>query len=627
MLYKIYKEKLEAITKSGMFSIFPKCSDREQWEKIDNNLRSHIINEGEVFLGYDWPRFKATDYMEYYKEGSRKSWDTVFKSVFDALTKLVIAECIEGKGRFLDDITNGVWARCEDTSWVHTGHLKNVGEEHIPIINKNYLDLRTCSTGSQLAHVYYFLKPQLDEISPLICKRIEYEIQNRIIDCYIENDYWWMNLTEGGTINNWNPHCNKNIIRTAMIMEKDDSKLKAVMNKALKSLDVFLSIHADDGACDEGPGYWKGAGFSYLTILSFLSEIYGISIDSFLDDRIKNMGSYIYKVIISDDFYMSYADGNGRNPMYDVKLYKTALSLEDKALMELATDTFKIHRERNEFYDYFIYILHDYAEYIMGYDKIKGYVPTNDKAYYQKDSILPDAHIAAYRQNKASADGFFVGIKGGHNDESHNHNDIGVVYVYYNGQPVIIDVGAGMYTIKTFSPDRYDIWTMQSKWHSLPVINGFMQKDGIEFKSSDFNSITSDDISIASMNVAAAYPSETGIRSFVREIALNRMIDSVMIADSIEMNESCSNITFNMTVLQKPIIDTNGAVTLSNGLCDIILDYDTEYLEPYVEKKDVRSDKKLSESWGSSIFRLSFKMIKPIKKHTFKYTFNARRSK
>ena len=39
-----------------------------------------------------------------------------FKRRF-ALGSLAIAECAEDKGRFLDDIMNGIWCICEESSW------------------------------------------------------------------------------------------------------------------------------------------------------------------------------------------------------------------------------------------------------------------------------------------------------------------------------------------------------------------------------------------------------------------------------------------------------------------------------------------------------------------------------
>jgi hypothetical protein len=86
------------------------------------------------------------------------------------------------------------------------------------------------------------------------------------------------------------------------------------------------------------------------------------------------------------------------------------------------------------------------------------------------------------RDKEGSTDGLFVAAKGGHNDESHNHNDIGNYVIYYNGQPVLIDVGRGTYTRKTFSSRRYDIWYNCSDYHNVPTINGVTQPAGANLK-------------------------------------------------------------------------------------------------------------------------------------------------
>ena len=96
---------------------------------------------------------------------------------------------------------------------------------------------------------------------------------------------------------------------------------------------------------------------------------------------------------------------------------------------------------------------------------------------------LPGIQIMAARVREGSADGLYLAAQGGHNAESHNHNDVGNFIVYANGEPAIIDVGVETYTAKTFSPQRYDIWTMQSAYHNLPTVNGVMQGAGREFEA------------------------------------------------------------------------------------------------------------------------------------------------
>ena len=85
---------------------------------------------------------------------------------------------------------------------------------------------------------------------------------------------------------------------------------------------------------------------------------------------------------------------------------------------------------------------------------------------------------------KNASDWFFA-AKGGHNNESHNHNDIGTFILYKGSVPIFADAGVGTYTKSTFDHNRYTIWSMQSSWHNLPAINGKPQKNGAHYKASD----------------------------------------------------------------------------------------------------------------------------------------------
>ena len=66
---------------------------------------------------------------------------------------------------------------------------------------------------------------------------------------------------------------------------------------------------------------------------------------------------------------------------------------------------------------------------------------------------------------------FALAVKAGDNNDNHNHNDTGSLTLYKNGQPALADIGVESYTGKTFSAQRYEIWTMQSGYHNLPTLD------------------------------------------------------------------------------------------------------------------------------------------------------------
>ena len=47
-------------------------------------------------------------------------------------------------------------------------------------------------------------------------------------------------------------------------------------------------------------------------------------------------------------------------------------------------------------------------------------------------------------------------MKGGHNAENHNHNDVGSFVVALGRATPLVDPGSEVYTARTFSPRRYD---------------------------------------------------------------------------------------------------------------------------------------------------------------------------
>jgi len=97
---------------------------------------------------------------------------------------------------------------------------------------------------------------------------------------------------------------------------------------------------------------------------------------------------------------------------------------------------------------------------------------------YLRDAFMDGIQVMTARERSGSDLGLYLAAKGGHNSESHNHNDIGNFIVFANGQPMLIDAGVGTYTAATFGANRYSIWTMQSAYHNLPTVNGIMQQAG-----------------------------------------------------------------------------------------------------------------------------------------------------
>ena len=89
---------------------FPKAHEREAWTAIPVKLRQSSILLGEGYLKKPIPHLPATVYLEFKRIGNRSRYQSIWRERREMLHGLVLAECMEGKGRFLDAIANVIWA-------------------------------------------------------------------------------------------------------------------------------------------------------------------------------------------------------------------------------------------------------------------------------------------------------------------------------------------------------------------------------------------------------------------------------------------------------------------------------------------------------------------------------------
>lgn len=122
---------------------YPNYKDRNGWDQLTLGVKDEIVKKGEAALNYEWKVVKATDYLEFDRSGSRRIMEDPFNSNNSALADLVLAELAEGKGRFMDQIANGVWHSCEMTSWALSAHIGREQAEKtaLPSFKENIIDL------------------------------------------------------------------------------------------------------------------------------------------------------------------------------------------------------------------------------------------------------------------------------------------------------------------------------------------------------------------------------------------------------------------------------------------------------------------------------------------------------
>jgi len=98
-----------------------------------------------------------------------------------------------------------------------------------------------------------------------------------------------------------------------------------------------------------------------------------------------------------------------------------------------------------------------------------------------------------------------VALKGGHNAEHHNHNDVGSYVVVTGERAVLLDPGAETYTARTFSSRRYDSKLLNSYGHAVPVVAGKLQRPGPLAKAEVLLADFTDEADTLQLDLRAAY--------------------------------------------------------------------------------------------------------------------------
>jgi len=516
----------------------PPSTDRKAWGNVPREIASQLVENGEAHLGRRPPVILATDFMDFCRTGDRERYQTLLFERRTTLNDLILAECVEGEGRFLDDIINYVFLICGESAWqlpAHNSYIRDTPQFILPDVTRPVVDLFAAETGAVLGVAEYLLRDAFADISPAVSTVVNENLEKRIFRPYLEEHFWWMGDGESH-MNNWTSWCTQNVLLAAFTRETPHEREREMFEKACKSLDYFLDEYGVDGCCDEGAQYYRHAG---LTLFNALDVLNGITGDAFVSvyrqEKVRNIASYILNAHVDGEYYVNFADCSPVAGRCNAREFLFGKRTGNPKLMAFAAADYQasesplLPEEHSLFYRLQTIFTH---QEMMSYDR--------QVVLSHPDMFYPSAGLFITRD-----DNLYLAVKAGDNDDSHNHNDTGSFTIYKNGRPLFIDIGVETYSKKTFSPERYTIWTMQSRYHNLPTFGDVTQLNGPEYRADDVSYQLNDTFGQISMDIAAAYPDEN-IRSYRRLARLDK--------GETGMSDGCITITDTYDGATRPVV-------------------------------------------------------------------------
>ncbi|WP_297510352.1 heparinase II/III family protein [uncultured Caulobacter sp.] len=486
----------------------PPCANREAWTSaVVERRTTEVRKAAEKLLTQDFPPWDQALYLEYSRDGARPNGERMMNARKAWLYPLVVAECVEGKGRFLPAIQRAVAELDSQPTWTWPAHdrgLRNLRDQNFEV------DLLAADTAHDLAQALYMLG---DWLPPDLRQRTLSALNQRVFDPVRKSlvganrDHFWLRADH-----NWNAVCLKGVVDAALTVLPDRTDRALFAAGAEVYIRNYVAGFGPDGYSSEGPGYWN-YGFSHFVALrEMLIEATGGELDLFADPKVREIALYGDRIEMLPGNIAAFGDAapNTRMDAFTRAYANDALNLgQDQHLASVRIDGGQSGNDAP---------LAKAALLLFVTPK-----PVGGGARRAADGGGPRGYFASAGvlvSRPAPGDKLAVSIKAGGNG-NHSHNDIGAYTVGLGDEQPVGDVGKTQYSAKTFGPDRYSIPGISSWGHPVPVVAGALQGEADKIKPRVISTRFTDETDEITIDMADAYAVPT-LRALTRTLVHDR---------------------------------------------------------------------------------------------------------
>lgn len=461
-------------------------------------------------------------YLTYTNEGNRTAFESDYFQRRKQLAVLVIDHYLHPEERDCRLLESLIWEICNEFTWAVPAHLPR------NIVNKEArkcIDLFAAETAQTLSEASFLLK---DRLSMMIQERVTFEIKQRIFVPYLAKKWFWESSR-----NNWNAVVPCAIGMTALYELQGQETLQlSVLTKVEENLGSYLEGFGEDGACEEGIGYWA-YGFGYYLYYSELYERLKQDDKFFKKEKVKKIAEFPYYMMIAEDSFIPFSDyTNSHVPSGLITFCRQKFKINVPVKTQVG------HVDDDHCYRF----AHLFRTVLWGEMENNQIEPLSSNYFPDVQWFIAKHHTRVFA------------AKAGNNNESHNHNDVGNFILSKEGQLFLTDLGAGAYEKDYFDEKkRYAYLVNSSRGHSVPIINQQYERSG-PFKAENIFF----EEGLFSFDLQAVYPSSSQLALFNRTFKIEKSLKKILITDKFAFDLDKKNSVLEVFVtLYTPKVEGN----------------------------------------------------------------------
>lgn len=505
--------------------LLPKFSDRTYWQQVAPEYRQGLLEAADRLVREPVRELSFHDYLKTGIDGDRASYENACFARRDNLLVLAAACCVSGDtAAYIPKLIDYLGAIVSEPYWCVYAHADRLPDDvMVTPLTAEKVDLFSAATAADIALVIQVLGDEIAEVSPGFLEWVRVNTLRRTVDSVLrpERDmmHWFIRI-EDEFCNNWTPWCGMNLLIAALCLEPDDSRVRALAVRLHPKNRRYFDRLPPDGFNEEGVGYWSVSCGTLLYYLLCLERVLPEEAANILQDpKFLAAGEYICKMLVTPEYFASYADSGSRGGASPWLLRRYGEAAGSARLVNFAD--YRAARQKRP-------ALTGMAMPLAFFERLRERPSGSGKLEMKPLDFFADRFAVV--RNPA---GFSATLKAGNNGESHNHNDLGHFTVYYGGTPVIIDAGSMRYGLKNFSEQRYELWYTGAQGHNAPVINGVLQREGAGFRAG-LRLLEPEGAGVRlRVDLREAYPTEAGISSLRRDMVIAP--ESVVVKDRLEI--------------------------------------------------------------------------------------------